>query len=238
MIRAALALCLGLAAGVAAAEDRRMLEAGEAEAFRAVGRLNIAGTRFCTATLISETLVLTAAHCLYHPRTGRAVPLEEFRFVPAHRIEENAGVWRVAQAVVLPGFTPGAAPEPQALRRDIALLELDAPVPPEAARPLPVGTLAPGDPPPAIVSYARSRAQAPSINPACPLIVRLAEVMVLSCAIDFGVSGAPVFVTTGDGPMLVAVVSAMGELPGGDALALAVTAEDHLEALRAALASR
>ena len=71
-----------------------------------------------------------------------------------------------------------------------------------------------------------------------PMLTAGPQVMVLSCAIDFGVSGAPVFVTTGDGPMLVAVVSAMGELPGGDALALAVTAEAHLEALRAALATR
>ena len=57
-----------------------MLEAEEAVALRGVGRLNVAGTRFCTATLISETVIVTAAHCLFDPRTpcagaDRGVPL-------------------------------------------------------------------------------------------------------------------------------------------------------------------
>ena len=51
-----------------------MLGPEEAAAYRGVGRLNIAGTRFCTATLIAPAVVLTAAHCLFHPRTGARVP--------------------------------------------------------------------------------------------------------------------------------------------------------------------
>ena len=65
----AAALAFGLLAGAAAAgeliwpesgAERRMLLPEEAVTFRAVGRLNVAGSRFCTATLVSPTEVLTA----------------------------------------------------------------------------------------------------------------------------------------------------------------------------------
>jgi V8-like Glu-specific endopeptidase len=55
---------LASAAGAQDAPERRMLEAGEAAAFQAVGRLNIAGNRYCTATLNAPDLIVTPAHCL------------------------------------------------------------------------------------------------------------------------------------------------------------------------------
>ena len=55
--------------------------AEEALAFHGVGRLNIAGSRFCTATLIAPDVIVTAAHCLFHPQTGKRVPESELRFV-------------------------------------------------------------------------------------------------------------------------------------------------------------
>ncbi len=236
---AALALAvLWVGAGAAAAEDRRMLDAAEASAFRGVGRLNVAGSRFCTATLISPREVLTAAHCLYHPRTGAAVPLGELRFVPAQRLDRNAGVWRVSRAAVAPGFELRATPEAAELGTDIALLELDAPVEPEAAASFGVGALMQDGPVPTIVSYAQDRAQAPSISPSCPPVGRIGDVLVIGCRVERGVSGAPVLIGSGDDARIVAVVSAMGEMPDGADFALTVLAEPWLATLRSELAAQ
>ena len=41
--------------------------------WQAVGRIDT-GPGFCTGTLIAADLVLTAAHCLFHPRPESACP--------------------------------------------------------------------------------------------------------------------------------------------------------------------
>lgn len=225
----ALALAFALLAAAPAAGERRMLEAAEAEAFRAVGRLNIAGARFCTATLIAERRVLTAAHCLFQPRTGRAVPMSELRFVPGHRLQANAGVHRVTRAAVAPGFVLKAEPRPGDLGADIALLELDGPA---AVPPIEVGPLAEGTAF-AIVSYGRRRAQAPSMDEACPLRGVMGALLLVGCAVEGGVSGAPVLA----GGRVVAVVSSMGRLPWGEEFALTVLAGPWVERLEARLTS-
>ena len=108
----------------AVAQERRMLDAEEAVAFRGVGRLNVAGTRFCTATLISETVIVTAAHCLFHPRTRARVPLAEFRFVAGLPHGQDGGGAAVARAVTQPDFTFEGFASPAGVVADLALLEL------------------------------------------------------------------------------------------------------------------
>ena len=246
MRRLALAAAAALAAGGGAragepiwpdpATERRMPLAEEAAPFQGVGRLNIAGARFCTATLVSETEVLTAAHCLFHPRTGKPAALGEMRFVAGHRIDRNAGVRTVLRAAIAPGFALVGNPGPADLRGDVALLELDAPI--WAARAFAVGPFLEDDPAPMIVSYARDRAQAPSITERCPALGGLDAVLVLGCAVERGVSGAPVFVGEGARARLVAVVAAMGRLPDGGAFALAPLAAPWIATLRADLAAQ
>lgn len=220
-------LALGILAGPAGAE-RRLMGAEEAAAYRAVGRLNAAGTRFCTATLIGPTEVLTAGHCLFNPRTGKRTALSELRFVPGLRRDENQGVYRVIAAALPPGYRLARGePGQEELRRDIALLRLEtAP----KVRPFALGALDDGTP--RVVSYDLTRSQAPSIDEICPTLGRRDEVVTLGCGAASGASGAPILSRAG---RVVAVVSAMGRLPDGGEFALGVLAGPWIGKLRAEL---
>jgi hypothetical protein len=226
MMLRALLLVLALAGPVAA--QGRMLEDAEAASYRAIGRLNIAGRRFCTATMISPREAVTAAHCLYHPRTGRRVPLRELRFVAGLRRGEPVAVRRIAAAAAPEDFELDEG-SIAGVRGDVALLALAAPVlkaPPLAVARAPVPGAAVS-----IVAYARNRPQAPSIQE-CRM-ARFAGVAAVSCPIDFGASGAPVLA----GTRVVAVVSAIGRL-GPAEFAFAVPLVPQLAELRASLAAR
>lgn len=203
---AILAACAG--AAVAEGPERRLLSAEAATAFRGVGRVNIAGSRFCTGTLIAPDEVLTAAHCLYHPETRRLVPASEIRFVAGLRIGAKAAVRRVVQAVAHPDFAFEGMADPDGVQADLALLRLGAPIPAEAAGAFEPGALDAGEV--SIVSYARDRPQAPSREAPCGVLSRFGDVVALDCAVTYGASGAPVLQGTGDGLRVVAVVSAMG----------------------------
>jgi protease YdgD len=233
------ALLVVAAAAEAEPPGRRLLAEEEAAAFRGVGRLNIAGRRFCTATLIEPAVIVTAAHCLFHPRTLERVPLSEFRFVAGLHRGEVAAVRRAVRVAASPDFAFDGIADNAGVRADLALIELDAPVTAEAAAPFAPARLAAGAAggPLAIVSYARDRPHAPSIETPCVAVSVFGPVMALDCAVDYGASGGPVLQGEGPAARLVAVVSAIGRVLASEAeVTLAVLAEPEVARLRAELA--
>ena len=65
-----------------------------------------------------------------------------------------------------------------------------------------------------IVSYALDRAEAPSIQDLCHVLGNEPGMTILSCDVDYGSSGAPIFQMIDGEPKIVSVVSAKAEMGG------------------------
>lgn len=127
---------------------------GRSEApFAAIGKLTArfsaspeqANERNCTAWVVAERVIATAAHCVMaaaapspDPQSRNKLPARSIRFAPQFHGEATAGVWFGVRAYTLRGY---ARPEAGASQSpfDLALVVLDRPI---AARTGVLGVLA------------------------------------------------------------------------------------------------
>ena len=216
--------------------DLRKLQTGnDASPWEAVGRLDIGGSGFCTGALIAPNLVLTAAHCLYDKSSGSRINHEKVEFLAGWRNGRASAYRSVRRAVVHPDYTFSEDVSSDRVRNDIALLEL--------ARPIRNTTIVPfetADQPVegervGVVSYARDRSEAPSLQEVCQVLALREGVLVTSCTVDFGASGAPIFSFADGGAHIVSVVSAKAEMSGQN-VSLGTGLSDPLAFLREELA--
>lgn len=218
-MRLILALSMILAAAAARAEEAGtpltpLQTTDQGRAWEAVGRLNIGTRGFCTAALIAPDRVLTAAHCLYDPTTGRPLDLGRMSFLAGWRNGRAEAYRNIRRAVAHPGFVYDDRNRATRVSYDLALLELDRPIRLPQVQPLATGA-APKDGDVGVVSYAQDRAEAPSLQQLCHILGREQGVLILSCDVDFGSSGAPVFDEGASPPRIVSVISAKAELDRG-----------------------
>jgi len=227
-----LTMCLPMA-GRADPQAPRMITLSEAPQWHAVGRLNIAGNRLCTATLIAPDQVITAAHCLFHPITHHRADPGEIRFVAGFRQDTYAALVGVTATAILPGYTyTGNRADLATIANDLALLQLSRPVLPTEAEPLTV-TPWPTAPLLDIVGYGRDRPQIASIRQGCTALSNQGGAWLLDCPVLPGLSGAPVLLSGGQA--VVGVVSASVGPAVAGVQALVVPLAPHLAELRARL---
>ncbi|WP_370267612.1 serine protease [Nioella sp.] len=176
--------------------------------WQAVGRFDT-GPGFCTGTLIAADLVLTAAHCLFDPTTGQPLPETGFSFSAGLRDGRPVAFRTVRRSVIHPAYAFDLSDELDRVRSDVALLELDRPIPSGQVQPIPArGEAGEGDRV-QIVSYGRDREDHASLEEGCAVESGDGRMHVLSCHIDPGSSGSPVFVSSGGQVSVVSVISAM-----------------------------
>lgn len=216
MMRAALLLSLALATGSAAANPLTSLtDRSDILGWEAVGRLNLNGRGLCSASLISPTEVLTAAHCLYED-DARIDPTT-ITFQAGLRDGETIAEAQVARAAVLPSYKQ-AEDSFDEIRYDVALLKLATPIPSATADPFPVsGPVGEGSEV-TVLSYARGRLNAMSREMGCEALIHYKGVMTFNCQSAPGASGSPIFSLAGRSPHIVALVSGRGGFRGRTAV--------------------
>ena len=226
----ALLICLGSSLR---AEDSALLALETLDASRGwegVGRLDVDRGGFCTASLIEERLILTAAHCVFED-DGTPIPAERFAFAAGLRNGRALATRDVVRVTAHPDYRHDAdRPQAPSVAVDLALLELDRPIRQGGIAPFTLASEPERGARVGVVSYAKGRSNAPSLQEVCEVLGRETGVVVMSCDADFGASGAPVFWIDHGIARIVSVISAKGTSEGRD-VSLGTSLSAPLQAL-------
>lgn len=196
--------------------------------WEAVGKLVLGDRGFCTGALISPQLVLTAAHCLFDKETGARLDPTQIKFLAGWRNNRAEAYRGVKRAVAHPDYVYGADDSLDRVADDVALIELDQPILRRSVQPFGIADTPNAGDSVAVVSYGQDRADNPSLQQQCTVMDKETGILVMTCDVDFGSSGAPVFMMKDGVPLVVSVISAKAEVDGkrvslGSALQIPLT---------------
>ena len=188
-----------------------MLSADASVPWRGVGRVNVTdgwNRGACTGALIAPDIVLTAAHCLTHHRTGKAVRPADIHFVAGWHKGQKSGHSQAESFVLHPDWPGVGARGPEAIAIDVALIRLADPLVQAEAEPF--ATASPPSPGEVVtlISYRADRPHALTRQDDCRFRGASRQILTLECAVTFGASGAPVFTHSGGEMRIFAVLSA------------------------------
>ncbi|GGO32020.1 serine protease [Gemmobacter aquaticus] len=219
---------------LAPARDARLesLETSDAgRGWEAVGKLELGRRGFCTGALIAPDLVLTAGHCLFDRDTGARIDPASIEFRAGWRNGRAIAYRGIKRAVAHPDYVYGGEKLNERVAFDIALLQLDQPIRQPSVTPFAIGEQPLAGDAVSVVSYAQDRSEAPSLQEVCKVLAQEPKMLMLTCDVDFGSSGAPVFAFLGGMPRIVSVVSAKAEYDGHK-VAIGTGLAEPLEDLR------
>jgi protease YdgD len=188
-----------------------------------IGKLNNSVGGACTAAVVEQDKVLTAAHCIFNRRTNHFLLPSSLHILLGYERGEYALHALVGSYTVGPGYDP--AREAATLRSDWVVLNLIEPLP-SKIRPLQlVDQIPPQGSSLMIGSYARDRLHLMTVDK-CQLLATLPGTPLLwhSCQVGLGSSGAPLLMMKGEAAIIVGIQVVIGRRRDGAAVPLAVSA--------------
>ena len=219
--------------GILGDDDRRMIEE-RGTPWSAIGQINVTGYRritWCTGSLVATDLVVTAAHCIMNPWSGKPYPLHQLHFLAGVRgsswlghstakcLHFPAEYEYVGPSKILP-TQPQKVPR-RAFVRDVALIVLKDDVNDIPSLELDSGAMQNSDVTLVHASYPADPRYMLTAHFGCRLLERDQDLWLTDCDTTAASSGGPVFVQRNGNLRLAAIMVGVAGTSGSVAVPIA-----------------